>query len=282
MAKIIVVGAGLFGSIAATLCRRAKHQVTVVDWGKGYEHRASIASGCLLKPSWLSGLSKEQILEGYQILDELYGVERLRFLNTGILGGTHTNIDWVDPAKILVQTDIEGCAGLSKDGDLKVNIGKAGNPGWIKPKGDKILIAAGCLSAAFAPIHVKCLAGLSMRFKGQIDEPKMRVYAPYKQAVAFNINKKEVWFGDGTAILAHNWVQSERLEQAIERADKYFGLKYDRKTTKVTVGWRPYVEGHKNGYFEQIHSNVWVSTGGAKNGTLLAALQAKRFLEAIS
>jgi hypothetical protein len=48
---------------------------------------------------------------------------------------------------------------------------------------------------------------------------------------------------------------------------------------KVSVGARPYVVGNKVGYFEQARPRLWVSTGGAKNGTVLAAWQAYRFLK---
>ena len=49
----------------------------------------------------------------------------------------------------------------------------------------------------------------------------------------------------------------------------------------VHFGARPYVEGHKGGYFKRTGTKTWVSTGGAKSGTALAALQAWKFLQEI-
>ena len=49
----------------------------------------------------------------------------------------------------------------------------------------------------------------------------------------------------------------------------------------MTVGARPYVEGHKAGYFQQVSPKTWVSTGGAKNGTILAAAQALAFVQGL-
>jgi len=35
------------------------------------------------------------------------------------------------------------------------------------------------------------------------------------------------------------------------------------------------------GYFERVSHSTWVSTGGAKNGTVLAAYQAAEFLRSL-
>lgn len=280
MKKIIIVGAGLFGSVSAELCRRAGHDVTLVDGS--VPDSASQASACLLKPSWLSGLSKEDVTAGYALLENNFGVQQLDFANLGIGGRLMktVRIDWVDPKSILKKPDVASVVRTVGDGMVLLGDG-------TKLKGN-VLVAAGVHSfdllvrgglAADLP-RMSSLMGVSLRFRGQLDNPAMHVYAPYKQAVAFNLTKKEIWFGDGTAILQKNFNRGERVASAIARAESIFGLRA-ANLIKSTVGSRPYVEGSKNGYFEQVLAKTWVSTGGAKNGTLLAALQAQKFLEAL-
>lgn len=273
--KIIIVGAGLFGMVAAALCRKNGYAVTV--FGDNDSSAASIASGCLMRDSWFNALSKEDVRLGYTILDDLYGVQDLSFKNTGLLSGVRVKVRFVDPDKIL--------AGPKRDAITSVQtavVEEVGD-GYVKVLGRRItgtvLVAAGARSASLVIMpSMVGLVGLSMRFKGQIKEPMMRCYAPYRQAMAFNINADEVWYGDGTAIQAGNWNTEARLEMAKARAREYFGLKFNSKT-RVNVGVRPSVIGYKAGYFARVSDKTFVSTGGAKNGTLLAAIQSHRFLE---
>ena len=130
---------------------------------------------------------------------------------------------------------------------------------------------------------MKALWGASLHIRMQLKEPVVETYAPYRQAVAFQQDKDTVWFGDGTALIDKTWAaESETREHnTAMRARKVLKLERTHFHADVTAGARPYVEGHKGGYFVRVFPNTWVSTGGAKNGTVLAALQAQRFLEAL-
>ena len=254
--RIIIVGAGLFGSIAADVARRAGHEVVTIDAQKQY--RASPAAGCVIKPSWLASIEKSRIQNGIAVLREIYGVEDFQLkANLGIM----LDVQRVNPDKVLRKPDVKGVYVPAKH------------------KGDVVLIAAGIWSADLVPNmpKMKWLTGASARFDGQLPEGRLDVYAPYRQAVAFNINKKQVWFGDGTAILFKNWEEATRLKSSAERAQK-FGL---RAKTSWTVGCRPYVEGHKAGFLHKVKKDLWVSTGGAKNGIVLAAAQAHEFVKGL-
>lgn len=274
--NVIVVGNGLFGSIAATLARAHGHSVTVVS---NSEPRAgSLASGCVLAPSWLSSLGKDEIATAMSTLHELYTVYDLEF-QTNLL--KRFKAQRVDPADVLVKPDVVGkVLSVSERGQVLLEDGTKLPPG-------KVLVAAGVWTGALMAIPgMRGLWGASMRFKGcQLESPRIHVYAPYRQAVAFNINKREVWMGDGTALIEKTW-QAEaenRLFQTAYRAHDLFKLPSPNtpegtKAIRSQVGVRPYVEGHKAGYFKQVNGNVWVSTGGAKNGTVLAAWQAHRFV----
>jgi hypothetical protein len=128
---------------------------------------------------------------------------------------------------------------------------------------------------------IKALWGASAVFSGTLPEPRIHVYAPYRQAVAFQLRGNAVWMGDGTALITTTWEKESVQRQAdtVARGASLFGLK---SKPRVTVGARPYVPGHKAGYFARAMPNVWVSTGGAKNGTVLAAWQAYQFVKELT
>lgn len=275
MAKhnIIVVGNGLFGSIAATLARAHGHTVTVVSNNEA--NAASLASGCVLAPSWLGSLGKETADSAMAVLRELYTIHPVEF---------HTNVlakfkaSRVSPDDILVKPDVVGKVVAVGNGWVDVESGPFA-PERLK---GKVLIAAGVWSGSLAAMPpIRGLWGASVRVRAQLAEPRINVYAPYRQAVAFNMSKKEVWMGDGTALIEKTWTKESaaRVEATLNRAVDLFGLPLTGK--RVAVGARPYVEGHKAGYFERVHPNTWVSTGGAKNGTVLAAWQADRFVRSL-
>lgn len=268
--NIVVVGNGLFGSMAATFAREAGHTVTVVADARPY--RASPASGCVLAPSWLSAVPKEDIANGMAALDAHYGLEPILF-DTAV-GGFKAHRVVTD--KVLLKPDVV---------DVVTEVG----PGVVRTSSralrGKVLVAAGiwCSELLRDLPAMRGLYGASLRVPGQLQHPRLSVYAPYRQAVAFNINRKEVWFGDGTALIEKTWMKEAdaRLQATRKRAAGLGILHTHTSYPKVLIGARPYMAGHM-GYFAKVDKDLWVSTGGAKNGTLLAALQATQFLKELS
>jgi Dehydrogenases (flavoproteins) len=267
MTDVVIVGAGMFGMMSARMAQDKGANVTIIDNKARY--CATPASGFLLKPSWLTALSEEQIKKGYEVLRALYGVETLNFR--------------VLPTKKTVKIDralftykLPKKAQFVAADVVEVSNGMVKTPKQVF-KG-KVLIAAGINSDKLVEMPpIKALMGVSLVFRNkQLKEPAMHVWAPYKQAVAFNLDEDQVWFGDGTAIDSKNWKESERIIDAVTRAKKIFKLSGDYR---FHVGARPSVEGHKEGYFSKAGRSTWVSTGGAKNGTILAAYQAWRFVK---
>jgi glycine/D-amino acid oxidase-like deaminating enzyme len=263
--NVVVVGAGIFGSIAAHLAARAGARVTVVDAGMGLA--ASPASACLLKPSWLTSVPREGVETGYAVLREQFGLKSLKFSVNKLLP---VSIDWVDPEAILYRDVLRGTVAKVGAGMVQLATGE-------KFTG-KVLVAAGVWSDRLVEMPpIKWLYGASLLFRGKI-EPQMKVYAPYRQALAFNITPKLVWMGDGTALVEATWTKDPDapIGRTQSRAAELFKLE---KPARITAGARPFIEGHKAGYFQKVLPNTWVSSGGAKNGTLLAAWQAARFVE---
>lgn len=269
--SVVIVGAGLFGSIAAKLARAAGHRVTVVDGQMPWA--ASKASGCVLAPSWLSSMPKVAQDTALGVLRDLYTVHDMEF-TTNL--GKRFRAQRVDAMEVSEPATVQAEVAAVNDGEVVLADGR-------KIRG-KVLVAAGIGSSKLVAMPaIRELWGASLLVRDQIESPRIYVYAPYRQAVAFNKDNKTVWMGDGTALIAKTWMLegSDRVEATRARAASYFHLNVQTKV-KVNQGARPYVEGHKAGYFARISPNTWVSTGGAKNGTVLAAWQAHQFVQELS
>lgn len=265
---VIIVGAGLFGSIAATMARRRGHNVTVIDSGESWA--ASKCSGCVIAPSWLAALDRKDIDDGMAVLRENYAVHDVEFKTNLLKTFKATR---VDTHAVLVEPDVNAVVAVVKNGLVVLEESGAELRG-------QVLIAAGLGTEHLVPglPKMRGLWGSSMRFAVALPHPRIHVYAPYRQAVAFT-DDRGTWFGDGTALVSATWVKEsrQRVLTSISRAKDLMKLK--GQPSETNVGARPYVEGHKAGYFAKVHPHTWASTGGAKNGTLLAAVQAARFIK---
>lgn len=257
-----IVGNGLFGRIASDLLTKEGIENFVIDSNE--PNSGSMASGNITKPSWVSGLG-DASKQAYKDLDELYGLVKF---TPEIAFGKTIDLYYVPRIKVIGHAHKQGKVTAVGDGWIEVNgLRKQGN----------VLIAAGVWSQFLLPYMpaIETVTGVSFIFNKTIHKPQFSVWAPYKQAISYQYGNR-VWFGDGTAIKNKNW-EEERITKSLDRA-KNHGLENPIETH---VGYRPFVKSHKNGYFEQIFENTWVSTGGGKNGIVLAAIQARKFLKEI-
>lgn len=263
MKTLGIVGAGLFGCVIAQTFERGGWKVTLFDAQR--EGAASKCAGCLMRPSWMAMFDRKNIERGIFLLDELYGVEDIQFRTNGLL---NTKVHFVSPDKILSRKSVKADVTAVKPKEIHV--------GAKVHKFDLVVVAAGVWSEELVDMHSQQrLTGASLIFPAQRIEPQISAFAPYRQAVTFKIRDGEQWFGDGTAIVEKNFGE-EHIEATIKRA-KNIGLK--GKPKQVTVGMRPYSKEHKQGYCERIKPGLWVSTGGAKNGTVMAAIHALKIYE---
>lgn len=259
---ILIVGAGIFGSLAARLAVKAGYKVTIIDCAKPLA--ASKCSSGLIRSSWVKSLGPAVVDTGYRVLRSLTPLISVNF--TVLPTCKAAVLDWVDYATLLWPVDVTDTVEEIGEGSVTLGSGRVLR--------GKVLVATGAYSGHLLPLPgLKGLVGASLRIPGEVPKPLMQVYAPYRQAMAFNIAPGTVWAGDGTAILEKNWEPAPRIAKLRQRAEDFFNL----TGGTALVGSRPYLD--KGGYFARAGKNTWVSTGGAKNGTLLAAYQAQRFLE---
>lgn len=261
MHDVIVVGAGLFGSVIAASLRGQGMDVVVIDDAR--VGAGSKPAACLMKSGWFAGLGKEIYEPALRELDILYGVKDLNFR----IGPGHATVHWVAPSSILIGADHDARV----DSLTPINGGWEVMTSWILDRhplyARRVVLATGVWANELSPIavDVKGQAGMAFLYpEERIDEPFISPWAPYRQLVAFN-RGDGLWVGDGTSIKHENW-SSEHAKVCEERARKYVPV--TSKPTRL-FGIRPYAKEKPCILREQM-PGLWVASGGAKNGTLAA------------
>lgn len=266
---VIVVGSGVFGSTIARWLGRLGKSVLVLDDRRPYS--GTSASGFLMKPSWMTFLPKEGREAALKILEELYGLEELEFR---VWPSRKTaKVFRVSREAVLYTGDLrfrrETVLGCQDDGTVHLKHES------LTPRLATI-VAAGSWAHQLVPdLVMRTKVGVSFRWRGlQLEENVIRPWAPYKQVVGVN-EPDGVWAGDGTAILRENWDvnASQRIRKCSIRVRNHLYLG-NTPDSEVTVGYRPVAKESRGALVKKVGPNLWVATGGAKNGTVQAGLAA--------
>lgn len=277
----VVVGGGLFGKIISRALARQGQAVQCID--NHNTLRGSDPAACLMKPSWLSKLGKE-LGPCLELLDDLYGVTDIDFR----MGPAHTKVHWVDPAYVLYPSGDVGVShangtveGIGGDVDGKIAARWRDSENWEEQETmcDSIIVAGGIWSTQLVPSlrgRMDGRWGVAIRTPGQIEEPFIKPWAPFKQLVAFNIDDQHIWCGDGSAW--KHYPTEERIYTSVTREV----AAVNASTHEQMVGVRPYVKTPDPCLLEEFGPDMWVATGGAKNGTAAAAWAARRLIERLT
>jgi glycine/D-amino acid oxidase-like deaminating enzyme len=261
---VVVIGGGLYGQIIAAALRKEGALVYLID--KGHEGKGSLPAACLMKPSWFSGLGPKVHEPALMLLDELYGVQTVRF--TVGINAVKMDVYWVDPKQILLPPDTnEEVVAVSEDRGVEFADGTVMLP-------EKVVVCAGVWTEKLLPQYKQTAQqGVAFRYDGQIKQPFIQPWRPYCQLVGFNISPDHVWVSDGTAVKRENWTD-DRTMDCMHRTNNALAVRgFSSPTPGIEVmhGYRPYAKGHKPCLFEHVSDNIWVASGGAKNGTIGAA-----------
>jgi hypothetical protein len=274
--KVIIVGAGLFGSVCGAYAAKAGYDVTYVDDRRPLA--GSPPSAGLIKPSWLQGFGTAGHT-GLKVLDELYGLEDLTF--TMRPGGLKVKVHYINPRKVLAKNVVHQRALQVSNGvvllsDHSTLVGR-------------VLVTAGvwCRELIKNMPPVQALAGSAFLYSGTVEHPTLELWAPYKQIKVFNCEPGIIWTGDSTGVKPESYTPSrqrasaERCERALAQAGAQGLVNPAPYLHGQVTGHRPLVSGSKEGYFSQVDPWTWVATGGGKMGSVLAGYHATRFVEAL-
>jgi glycine/D-amino acid oxidase-like deaminating enzyme len=254
---LLIVGGGLFGSLAAAYARRQGIDARVFDAGR--EGAASPAAAGLFSRRWAGRKLAEHFDCAMPLLERLYGVRTVRLHSTD---GSAETLLFVPPSEMLERDPVH--AEVTAVGD-----------GWLEAGGEVrqglVYVAAGVWCESLVPgIGVYSKTGASLIFPGE-REGRIRPLGRGRQALAFVRDPGTTYFSDGTAEREYT---AEHDRQTRQRAEE---LGFPDAPLKTLRGCRPYVPGGP--LFRRLGSRLWIGTGGRKMGTILAASFARRLVE---
>lgn len=273
---IYIVGGGVFGITVGAALLDAGHNVTIYDCSK--PESGSRASGGMMAPSWLSAFKRKEIDDSYELLDKFFGVDLFNF----------------DVLPTKKQMKLYRLNMRKVFSYMPVHVGEVTevHPGWLRvaapdgkglsvPVEGTIIVAAGVWSRHLTSLpDMKIKKGVS--FNGTSASwpgHQMKVWAPYKQAIVTTDDDGRWWAGDGSAIFEKNWKPTQedvcwaRLRTAFPAIDQPAG-----GTVRSVTGLRPFL----NDGCRKLADDLWLCTGGGKNGSALAGIYAKKMVEALS
>lgn len=257
MPVLLVVGGGLFGSLAAAYARRRGIEALVFD--AGLPGAASPAAAGLFQQAWAGRRWGEHFQQALPVLEQLYGIQSVTLAHDD---GRPETFLFVPPTAILETNPIR---------QQVTAIGA----GWLEAGGQRyegwIYLAAGIWSEQFLPaLGVYGKAGAAFLFPGE-RAGRIRPIAYGRQALAFVRNPGCTYFSDGTAERDYT---EDHDRQTLQHAA---ALSLTETPVARLWGWRPYVPGGP--VFRQLWPRTWLATGGRKLGTILGAAFARRLVE---
>lgn len=269
MNDFVIVGGGIFGKTIAASLRKAGAKGKIVD--SGHPKAGSRPSACLMKPSWFASLGKHAFEPAIAELDSIYELKELKF-QVGKL--FNVKVFWINPQEIMAVPATQGKVIKILDGGVRLKTGE-------ELKARHVIVAAGVWSGNLMPVDIQAKAGWGFYFPGQIKTPFIKPWAPYRQISAFNIDNNNIWVGDTTALKPESATDARR-EQSADRCSNAIGRLNGE--ARAIMGYRPYCNPVNSGdpcYLNKI-GNVWIATGGGKNGTLAAGWCAYKLRQALS
>ena len=258
MSRLLVVGGGLFGSLAAAHARRLGREVVVFD--PGLPGAASPAAAGLFSPAWVGRKHAAIYAEAVGVLEALFPIRDVVFERSD--GGQET-IRFIPPALILERAPVRETVTAIGDGWLATESGR---------QEGLVYVAAGVWSSRFAPdLDIIGKAGAAFRFAG---ETAARISLGERSgrhsALAFVREAGAAYFNDGTAEVDFG---PENERRTLDRA----GAMSLTDPIERLWGIRPYTRGGP--VFRRLGARTWLATGGRKLGTLFGAVFARRLLE---
>ena len=257
MSVLLVVGGGLFGSLAAAYARSKGIEARVFDCGR--DGAASHAAAGLFREAWAGRKLYEHYHVAVSVLDRLYGIRAVKLTRDD---GAIETFGFVPPTTILEPEPVR--LRVTAVGDGWLDAGGQRYTGWV-------YVAAGIWSAEFCSgLQIRGKAGAAFVFAGE-RECRIRQLSRGRQAVAFVRDPGTTYFSDGTAepeyTMAHEQVSMANAAM----------LGLSAAPIRRLWGIRPYTP--REAAFLKFGSKTWLATGGRKMGTILGASFAQRLVE---
>lgn len=271
MLDVAIVGGGIFGQVVAATLRRSGRSVLVVDDAR--PGAGSPPAGCVVRPSWLTGkMSRAEVDASLGLLDSLYGLREVKFRLSPAPGSVTCHR--VETSQVIMRPDIV-CGKVTSVGGNRFAVDEDDPSLTMVGEARQVVVATGIWARELCPWAPAVQPRWGWSFRGPpVAEPRIHLWAPYRQVVSFNMDDGRSWMGDGSALVKPTEV---RRSAAALRCVAHSGIETDWSGRPTDVletrsGARPYLPGHaRPAYLEQGPDGVWCLTGGGKNGLASAA-----------
>lgn len=279
MVDVVIVGAGLFGQVIASTLRKAGQKVVLLDDAR--PGAGSPPAGCVIRPSWLAGkMPRAERDASLALLDELYGLQSVRFACSSALTGNargYADCYRVETGRVLSPPTVFPGATVYEVANNYVSL-STDPPGGMHIDARHVVVATGVWARELCPWAPVVTPKWGYSFRGPVVlEPRIHLWAPYRQIVSFNMDDGQSWIGDGGA---YNQLTDQRLLECMTRCA---GQYPERPVLSPRSGARPVVKGLGSpAYCERGPDGVWCVTGGGKNGLAGAAWAALRLRERLT
>jgi NAD(P)-binding Rossmann-like domain len=267
LTDVIVVGGGIFGQVAAATLRREGAIVEVLDARR--PGAGSPPAGCVLRPSWLAGMPASDLDAAMMLLDELYGLRELELESIPLRSVVRCHR--VEPELILGKPVIHGAVlSVGEDGSVHTESG-------VETPRVGTVVATGQWAQELTPWVGDVTGRWGWSHRGPpVQRNTVRVWAPYRQTVAFNMSDGRSWSGDAQALLEKSKVPDKEAKSRARCAE---AVGCDVSRLETMCGARPYAaQRDTEPALLRRRGRVWSITGGAKNGTAAAAWAARRLV----
>lgn len=255
--RLLIVGGGLFGSLAAALAR--SHGIETLVFDPALHGAASPAAAGIFSAKWISAKMRDHFERAVPMLDRHFGIRQVELAHDD---GSRETFSLVSPTLILDPSPIRKTVTAVGDGWLEADGER--HEGWV-------YVAAGIWCDRFAPgLQITSKAGAAYVFANE-RPGRIRQIAYGRQAIAFVRDAGVTHFTDGTAEADYR----ETHDAATLEHARQLGL----TATPIARIWgrRPYTPGGP--VFKQVGAKTWVATGGRKMGTIVGASFARRLVE---
>jgi len=279
---VVIIGSGIFGSTISRYLEKKGVEHVVID--ANHEYSGSKCSAGVWKDSWINDKIKERVLSGISLVDKMYGIETLEFHNKK--ENLKEEIYYVDVKKILLPKKT-----VIKDSVLKIeNDTVTLTSGEVYKANKAVILAAGAfvdkilVNSGYLPMGVDKYWGNCFFIKSEeLEENFIDVCATYRQLVCFQKTDGDFYFSNGSTVKNPKSNDDPRIEK---NTDRLFlqSTKIGIKTSQIVgmkEGFRPYLKDKGQDFVQKVDEKLIVTTGGAKNSTILSGYIAKKVFKTI-
>jgi hypothetical protein len=278
MRDVIVIGNGIMGASIAGMFRLQGRDTLVID-----SHRPLSGTGPCggsVKPSAFTGLPKTANIPVLDTLEKLFGLTKEQYHvhpSGELLKMDVWRID-MDRVYGSAHEVVENSWIAQREGFPVVGYFQKGME--VIETCRLLVVAAGMGTTKLLPeIILTAKQGVSFRFSGQVENPFVQTWAPYKQVTVHNISPTEIWAADGSALKPENW-SSERTLQSKERIKEAMGR--TDGPTQIREGLRSFdTLGKKPCLLTTVNERIWVAVGAGKFGCIAAGWAANEMAKVV-